>query len=52
MVDVAAGHGYEFTKAELGRYLESKDTGQVSQIQTGEWQSIFVDNHGPCGSES
>ncbi len=35
-IDVAAGHGYEFTKAELGRYLESK----ASELSEQELESI------------
>jgi hypothetical protein len=44
MVDVAAGHGYEFTREELGRYLES-NAGELSQQ---ELESISA--AGPSGT--
>jgi stalled ribosome rescue protein Dom34 len=43
MVDVAAVHGYEFTKEELGRYLESK----VGELSEQELESISA--AGPSG---
>jgi hypothetical protein len=44
MLDVAAEHGYEFTKEELGRYLESK-AGELSEQ---ELESISA--AGPSGT--
>ena len=44
MVDVAAGHGYEFTNAELGRYLETK----ASELSEQELESISA--AGPSGT--
>jgi len=44
MVDVAAGHGYEFTKEELSRYLESK----ASELSEQELESISA--AGPTGT--
>ena len=44
MVDVAAGHGYEFTNEELGNYLESK----VGELSEQELEGISA--AGPLGT--